>query len=57
MPRIKIEDLPVLEEIQQEELKGIFGGGGLVPTVTDDASASQTTLTTTAPGDRVNVGL
>ncbi len=26
MARIKIEDLPVLEEIQQEELKGIFGG-------------------------------
>ncbi len=27
MARIKIEDLPVLEELSEKEVKGIFGGG------------------------------
>ena len=26
MARIKIEDLPVLEELSEKEVKGIFGG-------------------------------
>jgi hypothetical protein len=26
MPRIKIEDLPVLEELSADQAKGIFGG-------------------------------
>ena len=26
MARIKIEDLPVLEELNEKEVKGIFGG-------------------------------
>ncbi len=32
MARIKIEELPVMEEMKNEELKGIFGGL-LVPAV------------------------
>ena len=28
MPRIKIEDLPVLEELSAQEMEGIVGGGG-----------------------------
>ena len=32
MARIKIEELPVMEEMKNEELKGIFGGL-LVPSV------------------------
>ena len=30
MARIKIEDLPVMEDISEKELKGIFGGGVVV---------------------------
>ncbi len=26
MPRIKIEDLPIMENLDKEEQKGIFGG-------------------------------
>ena len=36
MARIKIEELPVMEEMKDEELKGIFGGvliGLLLPAV------------------------
>ena len=33
MARIKIEDLPVMEEMKDEELKGIFGG--TAPTSTE----------------------
>jgi hypothetical protein len=29
MARIKINDLPILEELPQEEQKGIFGGDGV----------------------------
>ena len=28
MARIKIEDLPVKEEMSEQELKGVFGGAG-----------------------------
>ena len=33
MARIKIEDLPVLEDLSEKEIKGIFGGtlGGYKP--------------------------
>jgi hypothetical protein len=27
MPRIKIDELPVLENLSQDQAKGIFGGG------------------------------
>ena len=30
MARIKIEDLPVKEEMSEKELKGVFGGMGLL---------------------------
>ena len=30
MARIKIEDLPVKEEMSEQELKGVFGGMGLL---------------------------
>ncbi len=29
MARIKIEDLPMLEELSKKETKGIFGGSGI----------------------------
>ena len=29
MARIKIDDLPVVEEMKDEELKGIFGGNAI----------------------------
>ena len=31
MARIKIEDLPVLEELSEKEVKGIFGGLSCTP--------------------------
>ncbi len=31
MSKIKIEDLPVLEELNEKQSKGIFGGGLLEP--------------------------
>ena len=30
MARIKIEDLPVKEDMSEKELKGVFGGAGLL---------------------------
>ena len=36
MSRIKIEDLPIMEDLSQEQTKGIFGGALMEPTISRD---------------------
>ncbi len=52
MARIKIEELPVMEEMKDEELKGIFGG--TAPTSTEGTRriflSAATLFGATAPG-------
>ncbi len=43
MPRIKIEDLPVLEDLSAKEKKGIFGGTTLTRTYDLSSSEEETT--------------
>ena len=42
MARIKIEDLPVKEEMSEQELKGVFGGTGII--ITRQQEVRQTSL-------------
>jgi bacteriocin-like protein len=51
MVRIAIEDLPVLEELTQEEMASVVGGdGGAIPGL-DGGSGLPTTPTTGLPTD------
>lgn len=52
MPRIKINDLPVMEDMSAQELKGIFGGGFFkfkLPTIKKPAPSKKPTTVAKKP--------
>lgn len=52
MSKIKIEDLPVLNELNEKQSKGIFGGALMEPTISRDKFSLSTTSLSSPDLDR-----